>query len=244
VQQSLVGAPSTIALQSIIDYHLAGDEAVAAQLLTSLTSLYALESAPLAASAASTQAAVQVVNSIGYASYAPQHGATYPESEFALALRQIAALIRADVGLEVACVDLGGWDTHALQGAAEGQQAVLLADLAGGLAAFHQDMGADMARVTVVVMSEFGRRVAENANSGTDHGHGGAMLVMSDHLVAALVVARWPGLSPELLDRGEDLAITTDYRDVLAEIVTRRLNNPGVAAVFPGHTPAAVGLFG
>jgi len=243
VQQAMVGAPSVVAMKSIIDYHLAGDEQVAAAMLTSLTSLYASESTPLATSAANTHAAIQVVQSVGYANYQPKHNTTYPESDFGLALRQTAALIRADVGLEVACLDLGGWDTHAAQGGVEGEQAQLMRGLAEGLAAFQQDMGTEMAGVTVVVMSEFGRRVAENANSGTDHGHGGAMLVMSNNLVATPVLARWPGLARDALDKGEDLAITTDYRDVLAEILNQRLKNPATASVFPEYVPQSVGLF-
>jgi uncharacterized protein (DUF1501 family) len=121
---------------------------------------------------------------------------------------------------------------------------MLMTQMADGLAAFHQDMGPDMAGVTLVVMSEFGRRLAENANSGTDHGHGGAMLLMSGSLTAGPVIARWPGLTPDALDRGEDLAITTDYRDVLAEVLTRRLNNPSISAVFPDYQLAGVSLFG
>ncbi|MBC7872115.1 MAG: DUF1501 domain-containing protein [Chitinophagaceae bacterium] len=244
VQSSLVGAPSVVAMKSIIDYHLDGDVQVAAQMMNSLMSMYALEEVSLAASAASTQAAIQVVSSVGYANYIPANGATYPESDFALALRQTAALVRADVGLETACIDLGGWDTHANQGGAEGQQAQLMTELAEGLAAFQQDMGTDMGRVTVVVMSEFGRRVSENANIGTDHGHGGAMLLMSGNLTTTPVVARWPGLTPDALDRGEDLAITIDYRDVLTEVLSLRLNNPDVASVFPDYAAASVGLFG
>ncbi len=244
VQAALNGAPSTVALKSIVDYHLAGDEAAAAQMMASLGALYALEGEPLALSAASTQAAIDVVASVGYANYAPQNSAVYPENDFALALRQTAALIRAQVGLEVSCIDLGGWDTHANQGGVQGVQANLMTQLADGLAAFHQDMGADMGRVTVVVMSEFGRRLAENANDGTDHGHGGAMLLLNGALAASPVVARWAGLTPDALDRGEDLAVTTDYRDVLGEILTRRLGNPDVASVFPDYAPGTLGLFG
>ncbi len=243
VQQALSGGPSIVAMQSIINYHLNGDTQSAANMLASLGSLYSLESESLSAAALSTQAAIEVVASVGYANYTPQNGATYPEYEFAMALRQTAALARADVGLEVACIDLGGWDTHAQQGSVEGDQALLMLQLAGGLAAFHQDMGADMNRVTVVVMSEFGRRLAENASLGTDHGHGGALLLMSDNLSAAPVVANWVGLTPDVLDRGEDLPITTDYRDVLTEVLTRRLNNDQVNSVFPDYAPQSLNLF-
>jgi uncharacterized protein (DUF1501 family) len=243
VQAALVGAPSVKAMQSIADYHLAGDTQAATQMMASLVSLYTLADESLAASAASTQAAIDVVASVGYANYVPRNCAVYPESDFALALRQTAALIRADVGLEAACIDLGGWDTHADQGTTTGVQAALMTELAEGLAAFHTDMGADMNRITLVVMSEFGRRLAENANVGTDHGHGGAMLLMSGNLTPVPVITRWPGLSLEALDRGEDLAITIDYRDVLSEIIVLRLNNPAIASVIPEYTAQALGLF-
>ena len=245
VQTALMGAPSTAALQSIIDYHLAGDAEFAARMTQSLMSLYRIGDESLYQTAQNTQAAINIIAGVDYASYVPRHGATYAEDEFSLALRQTAALIRADVGLEVACVDLGGWDTHTQQGGVEGNHARLMGQLANGLAAFHQDMGVDMSKVSVVVMSEFGRRLNENANNGTDHGQGGAMLVMSGSLVAPdPVVARWAGLTPDVLTDGEDLAITIDYRDILSEILLKRLNNPGVEQIFPEYTFEDIGLFG
>ena len=179
VQAALRGTIAPVAIKSIVDYHLNGDEQVAAQVLASLNRLYSLESDSLSASAQATESAIQILAKVGYQDYQPQNGADYPTSDFATALRQSAALIRADVGLETACIDLGGWDTHVNQGGAEGQQARLMQDLAEGLAAFYSDMGDMMQRVSVVVMSEFGRRVAENGGGGTDHGHGSALLVMS-----------------------------------------------------------------
>lgn len=241
-QASLRGAISPITLQSIVDYHLGGDAAAAARLMTALGSLYALETGSLAETADGTRAAIDLLASINYANYIPYNSATYPESEFGLALRQTAALIRAEVGLEAACIDLGGWDTHVNQGGAQGQQARLLADLATGLAAFHADMGDDLRGVSVVVMSEFGRRVRENGGRGTDHGRGGAMLLMNGGLIDTPVVARWSGLHPDALDNG-DLAVTTDYRDVLAELLTRRLNNAALTDVFPNFTPTPLTLF-
>jgi uncharacterized protein (DUF1501 family) len=118
-----------------------------------------------------------------------------------------------------------------------------MTNLAEGLAAFHADMGNDMGHVSVVVMSEFGRRVAENGGAGTDHGHGGAMLVMSGNLTGTPVIADWVGLSREVLDRGEDVPITTDYRDVLVEMLTLRLNNPRWGDVFPNFASSNVGVF-
>lgn len=243
VQAALRGVISPVAIQSIVDFHLNGDQRVAADMLASLNRLYALDSESLYDAAQATQSALDVVASVGYENYRPANGATYPTTDFALALRQTAALIRADVGLEAACVDLGGWDTHVMQGGAEGNHARLLTELAEGLAAFHTDLGETMKRVTLVVMSEFGRRLRENGGRGTDHGHGGVMFVMSGSLARGPVVAEWIGLEPDALDRGEDLAITTDYRAVLSEILDQRLNNPLTADVFPDYTPLPVNLF-
>lgn len=240
--QALSGAPSTVAMRSIIDYHLGGDERRAEAMMQSLMGLYQLEDNGLSVTAESTQAAISVLQQVGYERYMPQHGADYGDDDFSMALRQTAALIRADVGLEAACIDLGGWDTHANQGGVEGTQARLMQNLADGLAAFHQDMGPDMAKVTLVVMSEFGRRVEENASQGTDHGRAGSMLVMSGNLATTQpVVANWPGLAPDMLEDG-DLAVTLDYRDILTEILTKRLKNDDVASVFPTYAAQTVSL--
>jgi len=243
LQTALQGAPSTIAMQSIIDYHLDGNQRVAAEMIQSLSSLYALADDSLAASAQATKAAIDVVQAVGYETYQPRNFAEYPQTPFAMALRQTAALIRADVGLEAACIDLGGWDTHANQGALEGVHANLMTQLAMGLAAFHQDMGPDIARVTVVVMSEFGRRLAENASVGTDHGRGGALLLMSGSLALQQpVYAEWPTLAPDRLEDG-DLAVTIDYRDILGELLNKRLKSPDLASIFPNHQLRERGLF-
>jgi uncharacterized protein (DUF1501 family) len=159
--------------------------------------------------------------------------AGYPDTSFGQALRQVAQLIRADVGLEVACIDLGGWDTHEEQGGVEGQFAELLSELASGLAAFHHDLEDRADRLTVVTMSEFGRMLDENASGGTDHGRGGSMWVMGGGVNGG-VHAAWPSLAADALDDG-DLAITTDFRDVLSEILVQRLKSPGVENIFPGY---------
>jgi uncharacterized protein (DUF1501 family) len=240
---SMMGAPSTIALKSIMDYHLAGDEKTAALMMQSLLQLYNLESDSIYTAAQATQAAIEVVQSVNYAQYQPKNGAEYPNGEFALALRQTAALIRAQVGLEVACIDLGGWDTHANQGGTQGIQARLMNELAAGLAAFHQDLGTEMNQVSVVVMSEFGRRVAENGSGGTDHGQGGAMLILSGGLQTAQpVFAQQFSLAAEQLKEG-DLAITTDYRHILTELLVKRLKNPSAQLVFPEFSATDYGLF-
>jgi uncharacterized protein (DUF1501 family) len=164
----------------------------------------------------------------------PAHDACYPRGRFGESLRQIALLIRADLGLEVACADLGGWDTHAYQGAERGQLANRLAELAGGLAAFTRDLGDRMSEVVVLTMTEFGRTVRENGNRGTDHGHGAAMLVMGGPVRGRMIHGPWPGLSREQLFEGRDLAVTTDFRSLFGEVAARHLGVPARAPLFPG----------
>jgi uncharacterized protein (DUF1501 family) len=159
-----------------------------------------------------------------------------------MGLRQVALLVKAEVGLEVAALDLGGWDTHFAQGGSDGLMAGLLRDLADGLAAFHADLFDHGDRLTVVVMSEFGRRLAENASLGTDHGHGSAMLLLGGNVVGGKVHGRWPGLADGQLVGPGDLAVTTDYRDVLAEVCLKRLGNPAVGEIFPNYTPTPRGF--
>jgi len=167
--------------------------------------------------------------------YEPEHGADYPRSPFGQALREIAQLIKADVGLEVAFADLGGWDTHVNQGAAQGQLAGRLDDLARGLAALAADLGDRLADTVVLTMSEFGRAVGENGNRGTDHGHGNAMMVIGGGVRGGRVYGKWPGLSIDRRYEGRDLAVTTDFRDVFGEIVVRHLGVADPRAIFPGY---------
>lgn len=237
IQDSLMGAINVVSLASIMDYHLQGfsnDDAIAA-----LQALYATDGTGLRDIAARTQATIDLVSQIDITKYQPAHGASYdPNDDFAQALKQTAALIKAQVGLEVAAIDLGGWDTHEQEIA--GLNAAL-GYLARGLAAFYADVQDQIGSVTVVVMSEFGRRAQENASAGTDHGHGNMMLVLGGHVAAKPVVATWPGLTDDKLDQG-DLSITTDFRDVLAEIVSLRLRNPHVDQVFPNYMPNLPGV--
>jgi uncharacterized protein (DUF1501 family) len=178
--------------------------------------------------------------------YRPEHGAEYPRSPFGQALSQIAQLIKAGVGLELAFAELGGWDTHVNQGSAQGQLAARLDNFARGLAALVTDLGDLMADTVILTMSEFGRAVNENGNRGTDHGHGNAMLVMGGGVRGGKVYGRWPGLAREQRYEGRDLAITTDFRDVFAEIVVRHLGVAEPQTIFPNHpikASAFPGLF-
>lgn len=171
--------------------------------------------------------------------YVPERGAAYPDGELGQSLRTVARLIRADLGLRLAAVDYGGWDTH------EGQTytfAPRVEHLSRSLAAFANDLHAYEDRLCVVVMSEFGRRVRANQSQGTDHGHGNAMMVMGGVVAGGRILGEWPGLATEQLDQRADLAITTDYRAVLSEVASAHLGVKDVSKVFPGFKSKPVGL--
>jgi uncharacterized protein (DUF1501 family) len=189
--------------------------------------------------------AVKMLRDVDPQRYQPANGAQYPTSAFGEGLRQIAQLIKADVGLEVAYAESGNWDHHANEGGATGTLANRLDDLARGLAALTRDLGDRMQDVIVMTMSEFGRAVAENGSRGTDHGHGNAMMILGGAVRGGHVYGRWPGLAREQRHDGRDLAITTDFRSVFAEVVRGHLGLADTRSVFPGFTgPQNVGLFG
>ena len=166
--------------------------------------------------------------------FQPENGAAYPRNPFGQRLQQIAQLIKADIGLEVCFLDSGGWDNHVNEGGVQGQLANLLRDLAQGLAAFHRDLGDRMENTVVVTMSEFGRTAHENGNRGTDHGHANVMFLMGGPVKGGKVYGHWPGLGPGQLYEGRDLALTTDFRSVLGEIIQRHLGTKDLHTVFPG----------
>lgn len=242
VPVSMRGPISALALKSISDFHLGGREDQLAAIQQTLSSLYSV-AAPadmIGAQAAEAFSTMDLLAQLNATEYVAENGAEYPETEFGIGLKQVAQLIKANVGLETACVDIGGWDTHENQGGAEGAMGSNLAEFAGALAAFNADLSNYMGEVTLVAMSEFGRRVEENASAGTDHGHGSCMFVMGGGIKGG-IYANWPSLKPEALDDG-DLAMTTDYRDVLSDILTGRVLNPAIDQIFPGHTPKSIGL--
>ncbi|MEW6028762.1 MAG: DUF1501 domain-containing protein [Chloroflexota bacterium] len=234
---SLRGPIPSIALKSIADFHLGGrrQSPELEQFQAALMEMYANGSS-LDDNAAFTMDAISMLESAASGEYVPSNNAVYPESEFGESLKQTAQLIKAEIGLEVAAVDLGGWDTHNAQGQLDGQMPALLADLGASLSAFYQDMGESMKNITVVTMSEFGRRAAENASAGTDHGHGNLMLLMGKSLNGGRVYGQWPGLAPEQLASPGDLAITTDFRSVLGELLQKHLLDPQVEQVFPNFS--------
>jgi uncharacterized protein (DUF1501 family) len=167
--------------------------------------------------------------------YAPQNGADYPRSQFGQRLAQVAQLIKSDVGLEVAFADVGGWDTHVNQGAANGQLATRLDEFAKSIAALVTDLGDRMDDVVIVTMSEFGRTARQNGTGGTDHGHAGSMFVIGGNVAGTQVHGRWPGLAPEQLNEGRDLALTTDFRAVFAEVAGKHLGASHLDRIFPGY---------
>jgi uncharacterized protein (DUF1501 family) len=182
--------------------------------------------------------AVNFLKKVNPAQYKPEHGAQYPRGEFGNALVQIAQLIKAGVGLEVAFTDVGGWDTHRGQGGARGQLANLLGQFAQGLYALVTDLGPErMQDVVVLTMSEFGRTVRQNGTQGTDHGHANAMLVIGGAVRGGKVYGKWPGLKEEQLHEGRDLALTTDFRDVFGEVASKHLSGVDLKKVFPGYAP-------
>jgi uncharacterized protein (DUF1501 family) len=191
----------------------------------------------LASSSDEAFEAVRMLRAANPAQYRPADGADYPRGRFGQSLMQIAQLIKADVGVEIAFADLGGWDTHVNQGASEGQLALRLGELAQGLSAFATDLGERMRDVVVLTMSEFGRTIRENGNSGTDHGHATAMLALGGPVNGGRVLGRWPGLDPARRFEGRDVAVTTDFRDLFGEILARHLGATALAPVFPGFSP-------
>jgi uncharacterized protein (DUF1501 family) len=189
--------------------------------------------------------AIRMLKSADPSRYAPANGAEYPRSAYGEALKQIAQLIKADVGLEVAFAESGNWDHHVNEGAAVGQLANRLDDFARGIAALVRDLGDRMADVVVLTMSEFGRAVAENGNRGTDHGHGNAMMMIGGGIRGGKVYGKWPGLAREQRYDGRDLAVTTDFRTVFAEVVKSHLGLEKTTTVFPGFNgPAGLGVIG
>jgi uncharacterized protein (DUF1501 family) len=228
-QRSLSGSVPISALRSIADFHLGGNPLAVQQMRAALELVYQSD--------AMGQETLRIMDTLAKLDPTNYQSpiTNYPESEFGLALKQTAMLIKAEVGLEVSAIDLGGWDTHFTQGVAAGLMPNLMKDLADGLAAFHADMRDHMSKLTTVTMSEFGRRAYENGSLGTDHGHGSMMMVLGGNVRGGQVHGAWPGLGEGQLIEPGDLAVTTDYRDVLSEILAKRLNNSATDLVFPDY---------
>ena len=183
--------------------------------------------------------AVKMLKSADPEKYSPAAGADYPRGRFGDSLRQVAQLIKANLGVEVAFADIGGWDHHVNEGSVQGQIANLTREFSQSIAAFWTDLGNLGENTVIVTMSEFGRTARENGNRGTDHGHANVMFVLGGPVQGGKVYGRWPGLQPEHLYEGRDLAITTDFRQVLGEAVANYLGNKDLAKVFPGFVKSS-----
>ncbi len=238
IPECLRGSPAATVLQSLDDFSL-GDNRP--RLTQSLAKLYGAQTDGLAGAGRDTLDALRRVEQLRNTPYLAANGAHYGGDDFSRGLRQVARLIKGRVGLQAASVDLGGWDSHFSQSLIMDP---LISRLAKGLAAFYQDLGDEMHRTTVVVMTEFGRRVEENSAFGTDHGRGSVMFVMGGGIEGGRVLGKWPGLSREVLEGPGDLPVTTNYRNVLAPILQRHGAGGKLSQVFPEFNIAPLPLYG
>jgi len=231
----LSGSQSAVAMNNINDFSVGGKNPKPSPAALAFEAMYDHSSdSVLHGTGEETFDAVKMLKAADPGKYKPDPAANYPKGRFADGLRQLAQLIKANLGVQVAFADIGGWDNHVNEGATEGQLANVLTDFSQSLAAFWTDLG-DLGEDTVVVtMSEFGRTARENGNRGTDHGHANVMFVLGGPVKGGKVYGRWPGLEPSQLYEGRDLALTTDFRQVIGEAVERHMGNRNLAAVFPG----------
>jgi uncharacterized protein (DUF1501 family) len=243
--RTLVGAPNTLPIPNPAVFGLGGDAATRASRAEWLRADYAGVENSIGAPALDAINTVDLLTRIDFNGYRPAGGATYPTSNFGRGMRATAALIKADIGIEAIQLDIGGWDTHAAQDPLAGSMFRTMTDLATTLAAFHADViaGGTAYNVTVVALSEFGRNVRENGSRGTDHGRASAMFVMGPAIAGGRVLtSNWQPLARENLEIGNDLRVTIDHRDVLAEVVSRRLMNTNLSTIFPEFVPTTRGV--
>jgi uncharacterized protein (DUF1501 family) len=235
VPRALAGKIPAIVLNNLNNFAVGGRGPVPSPAANAFEAMYAGSGDRIFHSAGDeTFEAVKMLRAANPAQYTPSPGAEYPNSEFGNNMRQIAQLLKANLGVEAAFTDVSGWDTHQNQGSVNGQLSNRLRDLSDSIAAFWRDLGDGAAEVTIVTMSEFGRTARENGTGGTDHGHANAMFVLGGEVKGGKVYGRWPGLANEQLNEGRDLALTTDFREVLGELVTRTLGANNLDLVFPG----------
>lgn len=239
IPESLRGAPSASALRSLDEIQIKTSSDNARAVSKALASMYGAEVGLLAAPGRATLDLLDRVEALRGKPYNPENNAVYPEDDFGAGLREVARLIKARVGLEAACVDLGGWDTHFFQGSTGGLQAEQIDLLARGLAAFDSDLASERDRVTIIVMTEFGRRVYENSSFGTDHGRAFAMMAIGPRINGGKI----HGPKPELIAPGlsvnaeellgpDGLKVTCDYRSVLAEVLAGAMGNQNIERIF------------
>jgi uncharacterized protein (DUF1501 family) len=234
VSRTLKGKAPVIAMSDVGNFTVGGRNPDAAPVSEIFETLYDDRSASLLrGTGAETFEAIKMLKSTDPAHYSPANGAQYPQGQFGNSMKQIAQLLKANLGVEVAFADIGGWDHHVNEGNVDGQLARSLRNFSQGISAFWKDMGDEAENVTLVSMSEFGRTVHENGTGGTDHGHANVMFVLGGQVKGGKVYGRWPGLNPEQLYQRRDLAVTTDYRQVLGEVVWKNLGTRNMDLVFP-----------
>ena len=238
----LSGSGGAVAMTNIAQFGIRGG-AQSAQISTSFESMYGEAVAgALGGTAKESFEASKILKDADPTKLQPENGAQYPNNPLGNSLKQIAQLIKSNVGLEVAFTDVGGWDTHAGEGGAQGQLANNLRNFSDAIAAFTKDLGSHMGDVVLVTMSEFGRTVKENGNRGTDHGHANVMLVLGGGVKGGKVYGKWPGLGAGQLFENRDLAVTTDFRDVFGELLTKQLGVSALNTVFPSYRVSPRGV--
>ena len=225
--RTLAGSAPTVAMQRAADFGLRAGQATP-EIEAMFADMYK-----------DTFAAVKQLRSVNPQQYTPAAGVQYPNSAFGQALLQIAQLVKSKIGMQVAFADIGGWDTHANQGAARGQLANRLKEFGDGIASFYRDLGDGMRNIVIVTMTEFGRAIHQNGSGGTDHGHASSLFVVGGPVKGGKVYGQWPGLAPEQLHEGRDLALTTDFRAVFSEILTAHMGAGDIRKIFPGFKQAA-----
>jgi uncharacterized protein (DUF1501 family) len=235
VPRTLEGKQPAIAISNLADFSVGGKGPQPSAISNAFQAMYDESSdAVLHGTGQETFEAVKMLKSADPAKYQPAIGVNYPNTPFGNSLKQIAQLMKANLGVEAAFSDIGGWDTHQNQGGATGQLANRLTEFSNGIAAFWKDMGDDSENITLVTMSEFGRTARQNGTGGTDHGHANVMFVLGGTVKGGKVYGKWPGLNDGQLNEGRDLTVTTDFRRVLGEAAYKTLGSRNMDIVFPG----------
>src|SRR5579875_2065062 len=235
VPRTLQGRIPAVAVANLQDFSVGGRGQQATPVANAFQAMYDRSTdAVLHGTGQETFEAVRMLKSADPAHYKPAAGVNYPNSAFGNSMKQIAQLLKANLGVEAAFADVGGWDTHQNQGSASGQLASRLREFSDSIAAFWQDMGDGAESITLVTMSEFGRTARQNGTGGTDHGHANVMFVLGGTVKGGKVYGRWPGLADEQLNEGRDLSVTTDFRNVLGEAAYKTLGARRLDTVFPG----------
>lgn len=235
VPRTLQGKLPAVAIGNVNDFNVGGHSANPTPVSNAFQQMYGGSTdRVLHAEGNETFEAMRMLKSVDPMHYQPAPGVVYPNTAFANNMKQVVQLMKANLGVEAAFADIGDWDTHQGQGSTQGRLANRLREFSEAIAAFWKDMGQDAEHVTLVTMSEFGRTAKQNGTGGTDHGHGNVMFVLGGGIRGGQVYGRWPGLAPEQLNEGRDLAVTTDFRQVLGELSARTLGVRDLGKIFPG----------